>query len=107
MAEYVKRVDVNAACYNIYEEVVREHKAMTAEEVKQTMLRFEKAINLTPAADVVEVKHGEWITESKNGSEEVCRCTVCNDLLSFFGFYKAKYCSNCGAKMDGTPQKEG
>ena len=55
MAEYIKRRDVSNACYDIFEEVVRKYKAMTAEEVKQTMLRFEKAIQLTPTADVVEV----------------------------------------------------
>ncbi len=57
--------------------------------------------NFKNKAGFEEVKHGGWIREHINGSEEVCRCTVCDEALSFFGFYKAKHCSNCGAKMDG------
>ena len=59
-----------------------------------------------PAADVVEVRHGEWrsITDYGNGN---CfgYCSACGTpqkaesataLKLFF-----KYCRNCGAKMDG------
>lgn len=55
MAEYIKRWALNSSCQEIYEETVREHKDMTAEEVEKLLLRFEKAIKQAPAADVVEV----------------------------------------------------
>lgn len=59
-----------------------------------------------PTADVVEVRHGEWISKciaiSSSGFEWYMHtCSNCGD------FYKTvlpngyKYCHNCGAKMDG------
>lgn len=56
-----------------------------------------------PTADVVEVKHGEWIhtdyAEHWRGKDE---CSLCGyhfeprlDLSCF------NYCPGCGAKMDG------
>ena len=44
-------------------------------------------------ADVEEVRHGKWI--EKDG---YCCCSFCN---SFYGNPSDKYCSDCGAKMDG------
>lgn len=63
-------------------------------------------LEMQPIADVVEVKHGEWITKciasSSSGFEWYMHtCSNCGD------FYKTvlpdgyKYCHNCGAKMDG------
>ena len=52
-----------------------------------------------PAADVAEVRHGEWeIVVGSNGKEYmVCTCCrVSQDLTGVF-----TYCPNCGAKMDG------
>lgn len=52
-----------------------------------------------PTADVVEVKHGEWVKEG-------CGLLVCNKCK--FEYAHAgmpdeglNYCPNCGAKMDG------
>lgn len=74
-----------------------------------------------PAADVQEVKHGEWSDEmiSKNGYKIVetttgslvipskytyvpdhqlgFQCSACGALMK----NKTTYCGNCGAKMDG------
>jgi hypothetical protein len=63
-----------------------------------------------PAADVVEVKHGEWIKHPCS-----YECTVCNG--EFFVESYAKYydpvtdydlhfCPNCGAKMDGERKEQ-
>lgn len=55
-------------------------------------------IKQAPAADVVEVVHGEWIAHGYKW-----RCSVCNHRLNLDGtptengFY---FCPNCGAKMD-------
>ena len=52
-----------------------------------------------PTADVVEVKHGEWMGKPIAGYSTI-RCSVCGDVFaSQTG--KWKYCPNCGAKMDG------
>jgi hypothetical protein len=49
-------------------------------------------------ADVVEVKHGEWIW-TENGEadyEQFWVCSVCKEK----SYIKTKFCSDCGAKMD-------
>ena len=51
-----------------------------------------KEIDRTPTADVVEVKHGEWI-EGKT----LEKCSVCGKK----GFPDWHYCPHCGAKMSG------
>ena len=45
-----------------------------------------------PAADVVEVVHGEWI-----GHEGYEECNKCHTKA----IYPHNFCPNCGAKMDG------
>lgn len=52
-----------------------------------------------PTADVVEVKHGEWIGKPIAGYSNI-KCSACNEVFrSQTG--KWKYCPNCGVKMDG------
>lgn len=48
MRELIDRRELSKACYKIYEEVVREGKNMTAQEVKALMLRFEHEIKTAP-----------------------------------------------------------
>ena len=48
-----------------------------------------------PAADVQEVKHGHW--EFIGGYGYQYRCSVCVTCAE----RKTKFCSNCGARMDG------
>ena len=50
-----------------------------------------------PTADVVEVKHGEWIYNVKYYSCSICAGKRFNLLLGT----DAEYCPYCGAKMDG------
>ena len=56
-----------------------------------------------PSADVVEVRHGEWIKDD----DDVCwwlECSVCCEIppKNRYGYYlQSAYCPNCGAKMDG------
>lgn len=50
-----------------------------------------------PTADVVEVRHGEWI-----GHEGYEECNNCHHKALFCH----KYCPNCGAKMDGKGDAE-
>lgn len=55
-------------------------------------------INTLPAEDVVEVKHGEWITPTKIKSMTipVPHCSLCGNVPCD----KSLYCPYCGAKMD-------
>lgn len=71
----------------------------------------ERAIRTHPAADVVEVVHGEWVeTYQPLGFDEVkcAECSSCGEDWIMdddvcIDDYKAhwKYCPCCGAKMDG------
>lgn len=59
-------------------------------------------IKTLPAADVVEVVHGEWEIIGAYAIEFVdAKCSVCGyvDCFDENGIYK--FCPECGAKMDG------
>lgn len=55
-----------------------------------------------PAADVVEVRHGEWIPVE---GDVIWKCSICDAEISTSWDYENedmfKYCPCCGAKMDG------
>lgn len=58
-----------------------------------------------PAADVVEVRHGEWVEGAEhftNGFYEA-ECSVCGNYIRWNEGNSGEwnYCPNCGAKMDG------
>ena len=52
-----------------------------------------------PAADVVEVRHGEWVDIGLSEKCSLCGSIVCWDVYG--NKYRYSYCPNCGAKMDG------
>lgn len=73
------------------------HGALT-----ESFIRF---VERQPAADVVEVRHGEWVIKTDDYDNEYMMCSCCKDE-----FYPVdadtvdstpNYCPNCGAKMDG------
>ena len=63
----------------------------------------------TPAADVVEVRHGEWLyhecVSSYDGAISGYSCSHCGVFVDEEEFendkFHKKFCGNCGAKMDG------
>ena len=55
----------------------------------------------TPTADVVEVRHGEWMVAYRGRSATVYECSECGHLE----FGTSDYCV-CGAKMDGKGEGE-
>lgn len=60
-------------------------------------------IDAIPTADVVEVKHGKWVS-NENG---YIHCTECLHPILLDGaeeYVYSPYCPHCGAKMGG---KEG
>lgn len=54
----------------------------------------EEVIRSLSPADVVEVRHGQWINTNPYGV-----CSLCGRLIDIRDCYN--YCPNCGAKMDG------
>lgn len=61
-----------------------------------------KLLEKVPAADVAPVRHGHWIkddffSDEVNNGE---KCSQCGELIGWFGNLP-KYCSGCGALMDG------
>lgn len=75
----------------------------------EVMLSIESA----PAADVQEIKHGEWTKDDSGG----CYCSACGwyadydyDYVTYvtnngLGNDDFNYCPHCGAKMDGGEEK--
>lgn len=64
-------------------------------------------IERLPAADVAPVRHGHWIkdeffSDEVNNGE---KCSQCGELIGWFGNLP-KYCSGCGALMDGGNEGE-
>ncbi len=68
-----------------------------------------RAVDMIPAADVEEVKHGEWIYHECVASHEgtisgyscsVCSAAVDEDVFDTDEFHK-NHCGYCGAKMGG------
>ena len=61
------------------------------------------------SADVVEVRHGEWLDRTRiiAGQRDYCfECSKCGYIYWYqipFSFY---YCAHCGAKMDGERKEE-
>lgn len=51
-----------------------------------------------PAADVAEVRHGEWKYYHKQNKAVCTNCSFERDLDTDFG--RAVACPNCGARMD-------
>lgn len=56
-----------------------------------------------PAADMQEVKHGEWINieSSATQTHKAYKCSNCKRLQYYIPCDRPMYCPCCGAKMDG------
>ena len=101
MAEYIERITASNKLYDVYEYVKRniiaDGKPVDASLVKNIMLRFEKALNAVPNADVAPVRHGRWLPFHSTAAGDIQYCSACEIGCT----WKPNYCPNCGAKMDG------
>lgn len=112
MAEYIER---EAALYraksfiaNHIEGIVAEHAQLPYETCNATefargyergAIDAVKVVLATPAADVEVVKHGRWVWKDFHGDGSLTLC--CSECLGTDGAREtAKYCSECGTKMD-------
>lgn len=65
-------------------------------------MSIQTKIEKLPVVDAEPVEHGLWIRQK--GSAHVFKCSACGFV--FAGAAIAKYCPNCGAKMDGRETDE-
>ena len=63
---------------------------------KEYAIQCVKAI---PAADVAEVRHGDWILRHV-GAGHYWECSVCHENPCIYVTKNTKYCPNCGTLMD-------
>ena len=65
------------------------------------------AIEQVPAADVVEVRHGKWLSVE---GDVLFECSICGTEVSTSWDYDDpemfRYCPCCGAKMDGERKEQ-
>lgn len=63
-----------------------------------------KDVDAIPAADVAPVRHGRWVDRIVNENEVIqpwMKRYYCSECLEGGNQSWFKFCSNCGAKMDG------
>lgn len=95
-------------------EVIRENDYPLADRTNSIdrgmfTVGIQQAVDELPTADVAPVVHGRWIDmQDDDTTEGMWRCSACGDDR-YFDFMVTNpidcgcyYCSNCGAKMDGT-----
>lgn len=91
MDEYIKRESLIAWLHNM--------------AVSPALIAAIKNKERFPAADVVEVVHGEWTNIRDYGDYCLGHCSVCRtpQEVAFPSALKEgfRYCRWCGAKMDG------
>ena len=104
MAEkkYIELQKALNVCEMHYEHCLEMHDwsgDATADNIKRD-------IETIPTADVVEVKHGEWIPIVKQDDYleppycDTIKCSECGQEADV-SFHETPYCFRCGAKMDG------
>lgn len=81
--------------------IVKEYTPILTQDCS-SMKCVERSLRNAPTADVVEVRHGEWIycPETINLRSHFY-CSACNGIrLEHYTKNNFRYCPNCGAKMD-------
>ena len=122
MAEYIERETVHRLVRSLNRYIWKnpdKSKYRTTVDVDDVQFGIDKI----PAADVVEVRHGEWIEDGYNDIPCVCSCcgaeaqytstfeetfdydweeNLCSTGYEEIREYiRTPFCPNCGAKMDG------
>lgn len=89
------------------EYIEREAAIETAKHAWAKGLDTSQYIEIIPAADVAQVRHGRWVSDQHKLARV---CSVCNrDEPYKFADIDADmydYCPYCGAKMDGSSNEE-
>ncbi len=104
MAEYIEREATVRTVIDAIVEVLDLHNTVV-------LIKMANKLRSQPTADVVEVKHGEWIVLAEFADKSICtECSICGEEYTYkkgrIGnfvhncYAKYNYCPNCGAKMD-------
>ena len=105
MAEYIDKSKTYdyATLYDwLISSVGPEPPVWTDAHIDELMNDFLIFPNDTPTADVAEVRHGRWHdVYMSSASSFVGTCSICGVSNDIPPVSLAKYCPNCGAKMDG------
>ena len=95
MAEYIERDEL---LKDIEEERPENWTDSESErQAENDFYKYRDIVKMQTAADVVEVKHGEWIEYQ---TPNIICCSEC-DWGTLPCEKDFKYCPHCGAKMDG------
>lgn len=101
MPEYIEREELLKDINETVVFTVRNGVKLPTSEMRGANKVIDR-IKSAPTADVVEVRHGEWIS---NGLTQDYVCSECSGMAPVDcekeDFYESNYCPNCGAKMDG------
>lgn len=89
--EYIERVALVSILYAKSDMAMGTTKAVFASVAKM--------VELLPAADVVEVRHGEYVYD--DNKFPIVKCSVCGLTRNCETEHGWNYCPYCGAKMDG------
>ena len=95
LEEYKKRLD------ELYPRLECEDDRLVCGASASELNVVASMIDDAPTADVVEVRHGEWII---NDEDYWTKCSVCefeyfDEQEDIYNTYR--YCPHCGARMDG------
>lgn len=87
----------------LYEQVNWVLHEVVPQTIDETVNKMCRECDYVSTADVVEVKHGEWILEKEPDGTPYCfHCSVCDDDFRRIDIkVKYPYCPCCGSKMDG------
>ena len=103
MPEYIEREAVQQAfsksCQECHDSCI-EFDGIYPDCEQCLLHSVKKALLALSAADVAPVVHGKWI---KDG--DVVVCSNCGEEHSWEN-YRATFCEDCGAKMDGKEGQE-
>ena len=103
MPEYIER---EALLSELQEEIEFETSMYTEEQNKYFNMGLKCAIRdvkSQPAADVTEVRHGEWVQIGYDEALDRITCSCCKEYFNLIDNCTEafNYCPHCGAKMDG------
>lgn len=97
MSDYISREAVTELIRNYGKGAISDGQK-TLDPVDD-IITLVKGLDLIPAADVAEVRRGEWIAETeRQGNYSHCSKCGCR-CAGYTPNYN--YCPNCGARMDG------
>lgn len=95
MAEYLEREALQDA---LQRKKARAANGRYTEGWNDCLMRFKSMVSCFPAADVAQVVHGMWETNSDRPDTLIC--SICKCGFDMWKHDPHNYCPNCGSKMD-------